>query len=665
MRDPVDDLPQSIQAIVRCILENQVTGGSARFQQSPEQSRDRSGRAGQRKISRILQDAGVCKSDPRWKATIKYGRKLYYGKVIVAPRSQATATAVIASVANGNACAGTALPRALTRSASPVVRREAPPIRPGHRRSIDLLENTSAVRETLAIYERLTGHPVYLRPTNKGLTVMSLDPSTPAMVGVGGKGDCCINALPPTRLELDAAVRAFRIKVESMRRESIEERYVIARIRAALASRLELRDDLLFLHQEWRFSSADKIDILALDLGTGGLVVIEVKDSEAAALHKRDSKGRTAVEQASEYIAQLTAHASEYVPFFQRLASAMERIYRDDRVSMRVDPTRLPRWEVWWPDGMLAQPGEAIVTPDIADICFVSTDTSWQRELRRRQSRWRERQGYPIGSHNGRPLGSRLAMPAAEEKLWNFITPEIGELVRCEYVANASRSRTQKKVYGYPRLFEDLLSSQPLVFNLFGELALDLKRATTLTRRLWPSRVETVTRIEIEWSPGRWDPRYLDNGTAADIAFFHTTPNGGDGVICVEVKYHEDLRGKDYAVKPRYLEVARSSRAFLDDALPVLGRGPLQQLWFDHLLALAVRETGRLETSLFVVIHPEINEACSSAIAAYRRALSPQGIASFDARTIEALFPFIRDLVGDEWSRAFSARYLTPSDSSS
>jgi hypothetical protein len=298
------------------------------------------------------------------------------------------------------------------------------------------------------------------------------------------------------------------------------------------------------------------------------------------------------------------------------------------------------------------------LTAESADVAFVPSDAPWQRELRRRQSCWREARGYPLGLHHGRPLGSRLRMPDAEEKLWNFLTPTIAELVRREYVTNGSAPRERQKVYGYPRLFADLLSSQPLAFNLFGELALDLARATAVARRLWPDRVERVTNIEFEWSPGRWNRRYLDNGTAADVAIFHTTPGGGSGIIFVETKYHEDLGGKDRTIKPRYLEVALDSGAFLNHA--TLQSGRLQQLWFDHLLVLAMQRAHGLDSALFVVAYPAINPRCQEAVLAYRGALDLSKPPTFEAMTLEEVVSVFEDEWSATWVREFRERYLTP-----
>lgn len=285
-------------------------------------------------------------------------------------------------------------------------------------------------------------------------------------------------------------------------------------------------------------------------------------------------------------------------------------------------------------------------------------EAGWQSELRARQAAWRERRSLPIGHHNGRELASRLAMPDAEVHLWNFLTPAIGALAQTEYRANLTRPRNQQKVYGYPRVFEDLLSSQPMAFNLFGELALDLDLATRLARVLWPSLVDRVERIEFEWSPGRWDRRYLDNGSAADVVVFHATPTGGRGAILIETKYHEDLVGKDYALKPRYFEVASASGAFAPDAEHAVTRGILQQFWFDHLLALATKQADRLDSVRFVVIYPEVNEACADACPRYRAALTVDGAGTFEHCTLEQIVAAVASVSREEWVRAFSDRYL-------
>ena len=89
----------------------------------------------------------------------------------------------------------------------------------------------------------------------------------------------------------------------------------------------------------------------------------------------------------------------------------------------------------------------------------------FQRKARAIQSLWRQEHGYPAGTPNNAPLGSRLAMPLAAHTLANFGSDEIEQVVRDEVMDTARSSGT---LSGKPRIFNNLLSSQPMTFNLFG-----------------------------------------------------------------------------------------------------------------------------------------------------------------------------------------------------
>ena len=128
----------------------------------------------------------------------------------------------------------------------------------------------------------------------------------------------------------------------------------------------------------------------------------------------------------------------------------------------------------------------------------------FQRRARLLQSIWRSEKGFPMGSLKGTPRGAMLQMPFAEEYLANFLTPRIQGLVRNEVM---DPDRARGKLYGKPRIFNNLLSSQPLCFNLFGELAFELDLATAVFSELSGGRIARVEHIDFEYSPGRGDPR--------------------------------------------------------------------------------------------------------------------------------------------------------------
>ena len=119
------------------------------------------------------------------------------------------------------------------------------------------------------------------------------------------------------------------------------------------------------------------------------------------------------------------------------------------------------------------------------DVFVASDGAGFKRRARVLQSMWRERQGYPMGEHRGRPLGSRLPMPWARETLANHLTSTIRQVVRDEVV---NQEAGGEKLFQTPRIFGNLLSSQPLCFNLFGELQQDPVLATAVMRTLAPDR---------------------------------------------------------------------------------------------------------------------------------------------------------------------------------
>jgi hypothetical protein len=291
----------------------------------------------------------------------------------------------------------------------------------------------------------------------------------------------------------------------------------------------------------------------------------------------------------------------------------------------------------------------------------VASDRPWQRRLRLRQAVWREAQGLPIGEHRSgtgsRPLGSRLAMPAAEEHLSNYLSPTIREVVRDEL--SSSRAREQGKLFSQPRIYDDLLSSQPLCFNLFGELKADLDAASRWAAYLWPTRVEEVTRVEFEHSPGRGNPTYLSNRSAFDVYLEHTVPGGGEGFVGIEMKYHESLAVQAARNHDRITEVAARSGAFDPAALGRLGSPPLQQVWFDHLLALSMLQADAErwgDNALFVFLHPVENAACYDVVGRYEACL--RDARSFQRLTLEEVLSSMHSTIGAAWVEAVDERYL-------
>lgn len=287
------------------------------------------------------------------------------------------------------------------------------------------------------------------------------------------------------------------------------------------------------------------------------------------------------------------------------------------------------------------------------DAYIQSDGLGFRRKARVLQSIWREENGYPIGLHRGRPLGSRLAMPWARETLNNYLTDTIRSVVRHEVL---HPSKSAGKLYARPRIFNDLLSSQPLCFNLFAELQRDLKLASAVFHSLTAGRSAEVTGIEFEHSPGRGDPRYTGDNSAFDVYVTFKTPARERGFIGIEVKYHENLQARPARHRARYDDVADVMGCFREETGTRLREQPLQQIWRDHLLAGAHLHADDFSDGLFAFLYPRENSHCAAAIEDYRISLSNEH--TFTVWTLDDVLETVRQYTSADWTAIFFDRYL-------
>ncbi len=243
-------------------------------------------------------------------------------------------------------------------------------------------------------------------------------------------------------------------------------------------------------------------------------------------------------------------------------------------------------------------------------------------------------------------------MPFAKDTLANYLTDSIRDVVRAEVLGPA---RGAGKLFGEPRIWNDLLSSQPLCFNLFGELQADLELAKRSLGLLGVD-ADVVTRVTFEHSPGRSDPRFLNDKSAFDV-FIEYETSGQKGFLGIEVKYHENLANPAAKHRDRYSEVAAAMGCFSQSADAELRGRPLQQIWRDHLLAgsLLLADEG-YDRGAFVFLHPADNECCTSALSEYQRYLTDSD--TFFVWTLESVVKAAREAGAQSWIDEVEDRYL-------
>jgi hypothetical protein len=289
--------------------------------------------------------------------------------------------------------------------------------------------------------------------------------------------------------------------------------------------------------------------------------------------------------------------------------------------------------------------------------------TDFKRTARLLQSLWRGSKDFPIGSEPmkpkddrpSRPLGSRIDLSFARETGSNFLSDAVRDAVRYRL-----SHRQPHEMIDEDRLYCDLLSSMPLCFNLFGELAADLALADKAVHTWWPDTPGKVTSVEFEWSPGRrLTGEYLENRSAFDIALIMDVGAGKKAVLGIETKYHEHCKAEsrpgDERIR-RYAEVTTESGIMSQETMESIPGTELQQIWLDHLLALSMLQhpSNEWAWAKFVLVHPERNPSYERAAERYRSLLSrPE---TFEVRTIESLLD--AGVLPETLSEAFRQRYL-------
>jgi hypothetical protein len=211
----------------------------------------------------------------------------------------------------------------------------------------------------------------------------------------------------------------------------------------------------------------------------------------------------------------------------------------------------------------------------------------------------------------------------------------------------------------HQRLWADLLSSEAMAFNLFGGFADDLRLADRAVRASWPEARGMVSDVRFAHSPGRLDPAYLGSLRAFDVAFLLDLDDGTQGIVGVDVKYHEWL--KPETPKPsnlwRYLEVAERSGAFRPGAVDELkGRSGFCEMWLEHLLLLSMLQhaSGTWTWGRYVIVHPAGNPDFEEACTRYRALLVDH--ATFSSVKVEELLE--TKVLPARTTKALRDRYL-------
>ncbi|MFZ1528673.1 MAG: hypothetical protein WAT19_07980 [Ferruginibacter sp.] len=308
----------------------------------------------------------------------------------------------------------------------------------------------------------------------------------------------------------------------------------------------------------------------------------------------------------------------------------------------------------------------------------ISSDNPLQAGLRLQQAWWRQarcriREAGPLHPPPKPGKPERLHSPLVVSMLPeahvgfapNLMWPEaVGAYEAAKRALNAGAG-----IIYEDRLRRNLLSSQPLCFNLFGYLSEVDTNALLPWVRLYASQATSVSRILLEYSPSVAELGVAPLGGSAFDAFVeYTLPGDSKGFIGVETKYHEDLaKGlriprEGSAARDKYTQETRR-RPWLPDAeSKLIAHRKNLQFWYNQLLAqrtfeLVTDSSGRRTYAEFteVVVACRQDQSAKAVVGtvAAQLASGHEGTLRFCA------LDDVLDTVSghDDWKRDFRERY--------
>lgn len=286
-------------------------------------------------------------------------------------------------------------------------------------------------------------------------------------------------------------------------------------------------------------------------------------------------------------------------------------------------------------------------------------DSLLARKMRKHQSLYRVNVlNLPYGTGpgpNDTSYYGNMLTHADGEAGQNFLTREIFEVV----LDRISQSNGAVEKF---RLLHNMLSSQPMCFNLFGPLVRDRQLAKTLVETLVPERISQITRVEIEWSP---EPAmdYLNDHTAFDAFIEYRSVDGQLFGLGIETKLSEPFSQKEYD-RPEYRRwMALPNSPWLPDGWNKVQAIGHNQLWREHLLAVAMRSqpmSSYTKVRLMLVYHPEDHE-CARNYSNYKKLLRNEDDTLFNLsldQIVEHWLPIVTQEDQKHWLLLFKNRYF-------
>jgi hypothetical protein len=233
-----------------------------------------------------------------------------------------------------------------------------------------------------------------------------------------------------------------------------------------------------------------------------------------------------------------------------------------------------------------------------------------------------------------------------------------------KYVHDRVKNKTPDETIKADRLFNNLLSSMPMAFNLFHPLMLiSQKYPDSLNKMISNAFPElpifSVTEVLIEYIPAPIN-RYTGDRTAMDAAILFKDRKGNKYIISIETKYTDKLgknKAKDNTLK---VETAKTLNMFTPNGIRFISQG-CTQIYRNFLLTEKYRLVNQLSDSWSFILSPEKHPTTESEISSLHENLKPEFRYKLQKYSLEDFVESLSPDCPDEfksWLNWFHNRYL-------
>lgn len=261
-------------------------------------------------------------------------------------------------------------------------------------------------------------------------------------------------------------------------------------------------------------------------------------------------------------------------------------------------------------------------------------------------------------AHHSDPFGNMLRKEDGERGL-NFLTPEIAAL------AQESEEEAAEGIEPH-RLRCNMLSCQPMSFNLLGPMALDGEIGRAMVDALLDDvAVSRIGRLTFEYAPTPFDA-LLGEAVRFDAFVAVELVDGRRGFVSIETKLTEPFV-QELAPLDERPSLARwvdhGGAPWQASERATLGSGQVHHLWRKHALAFSLRETQseRFDFHRLVLLRHSLDESCAEAVTTYRGCLQ-LGDGSFVDHTLDEVARRWKRVVAKTgwkpWLEDFRRRYI-------